>query len=362
MANNFLIAMNWDYWIPKLTITAFLTAMVATFYSIWIVKLTQHLIQSIKLRKTNENKDFRDTREQDKILYNLETHIVKDVILLFLCFAEVCEILLLLANGITSEIMQRKSSKPEISENPLHCSLSMFYESMISTNIINSPFVLLWSDIDYTLISASSILFLLLLSFMTEYLSRRYYSQPYLKLCMKYLIIFFVQFTIMLILVNRQIHVFQYIISPIFAMVDWCILVRNSKCLLHTLDSHLNDLNLLTNRFLYTKQRHLIKIYAFSMPILLTALFFGAFTLMFHNYTYIAILISTCNQSYNKLSQIFSTMKRFGTLGLMSIHVFLLGLPLYIISIQMCLSACLKRFCMKPPKTRFSYSNFPRRV
>ena len=37
-------------------------------------------------------------------------------------------------------------------------------------------------------------------------------------------------------------------------------------------------------------------------------------------------------------------------------------LPLYIISIQMCLSACLKRFCMKPPKIRFSYSDFPRRV
>ena len=363
MTNDFLIEMNWDYWIPKVAITAILTVIVASFYTIWIVKVIQHLIQCKGLYKLNSNKDFLDTREQHKILYNLETHIVKDVILVFLCFAEVCETLLLLANGVTTEIQQQKSVKPEISGKSIHLSLSMLYQCMISMNIIEGPIDILWSDINYTLIPISSILFLLLLSFTTEYLSRRYYSHPYSKLCIKYSIIFIIQFTIMLILVNRQIHTFQYIISPILVLIDWCILVRNSKCLRHTLDSHLRDLNLhFRNRSLYTQQQKLIKIYAFSMPVLLTALFFGGFTLMFHNYTFIATVVSACNQNYNEFHWIMETIKRFGTLGLMSIHVFLLGLPMYVISIRMCLSACFRRFCMKQQKTRYNYSDFPRRV
>ena len=324
----------------------------------------QHLNQSIKLHKLNKNKDFRDSREQQKIIYNLETHIVKDVILVFLCFVEVCEIMLLLANGIISEVDQRKEVKPEISGESKHCSLNMLYESMISTNMIQGSPDILWSDINYTLIPTGSILFLLLLSFTTEYLSRRYYSQPYSKLCIKYLIIFIIQFTVMLILVIRPIHIFQYMISPILVLIDWCILVRKCKCLRHVLDSHLRDLNLLfRNRFLYTKQQKLLKIYSYSMPMLLTALFFGGFALLFHNYTFIATVVSACNQNcYNEFHWILETMKRFGTLVLMSIHVFLLGLPLYVISIQMCLSACIKRFCLKPQKTRFNYSDFPQRV
>ena len=35
--------------------------------------------------------DFRDIREQNRILYNHETHIVKDIILLIICIAEMGE-------------------------------------------------------------------------------------------------------------------------------------------------------------------------------------------------------------------------------------------------------------------------------
>ena len=35
--------------------------------------------------------DFRDIREQNRILYNHETHIVKDLILLIICITEIGE-------------------------------------------------------------------------------------------------------------------------------------------------------------------------------------------------------------------------------------------------------------------------------
>ena len=50
---------------------------VVIFYTIWTVKVIQHLIGSVRLYRVNKRKDFRDKREQNRIMYNYETHIVK---------------------------------------------------------------------------------------------------------------------------------------------------------------------------------------------------------------------------------------------------------------------------------------------
>ena len=44
--------------------------------------------------------DFRDIREQNRILYNHETHIVKDIILLIICIAEMCEPVMTMLMGV----------------------------------------------------------------------------------------------------------------------------------------------------------------------------------------------------------------------------------------------------------------------
>ena len=46
--------------------------------------------------------DYRDIREQNRILYNHETHIVKDIILLIICIAEMCEPVMSIITGVVS--------------------------------------------------------------------------------------------------------------------------------------------------------------------------------------------------------------------------------------------------------------------
>ena len=68
-----------DYGITKLVITSSACISVVIFYTIWTVKVIQQLIRSIRLYRVNKRTDFRDKREQDRILYNYETHIVKPI-------------------------------------------------------------------------------------------------------------------------------------------------------------------------------------------------------------------------------------------------------------------------------------------
>ena len=44
--------------------------------------------------------DFRDIRERNRILYNYETHIVKDIILLIICIAEIGEPIVVIIAGV----------------------------------------------------------------------------------------------------------------------------------------------------------------------------------------------------------------------------------------------------------------------
>ena len=69
-------------------------------------KIIKHLNKSIKLYKENKIKDFRDLRERIRNLYNYETHIVKDVILIMISFAEISEPIFAIVTGIFISITQ----------------------------------------------------------------------------------------------------------------------------------------------------------------------------------------------------------------------------------------------------------------
>ena len=86
--------------IGKVCILGLISILVSICYTIWIGKLVKHLIKSIKLYKENKIKDFRDPRERIRNLYNYETHIVKDVILIMISFAEISEPIFAIITGI----------------------------------------------------------------------------------------------------------------------------------------------------------------------------------------------------------------------------------------------------------------------
>ena len=92
--------MYFTYLIAKFSIFAVISLCVLICYSVWTVKVIKHLKQTITMYRIQKRMDFRDIREQNRILYNHETHIVKDIILLIICIAEMCEPVMTMLMGV----------------------------------------------------------------------------------------------------------------------------------------------------------------------------------------------------------------------------------------------------------------------
>ena len=92
--------MQVGYFVAKISTFAVISLCVLICYSVWTVKVIQHLKQTITMYRIQKRIDFRDIREQNRILYNHETHIVKDIILLIICITEMCEPVMTVIAGI----------------------------------------------------------------------------------------------------------------------------------------------------------------------------------------------------------------------------------------------------------------------
>ena len=355
------------YSTAKLSIAAIFSVFVIIFYTVWLVKVIKHFFFSLNMYKVNRNKDFRDTREQDRILYNYETQIVNDIILVFVSFGEISEILIVFLSAITTVVESKKTfHNLPIVKAAKHCELINILFEIFQNLRSGSPVEIHLTIVQDTVASGGYILILLTLSFLTEYLSKRYYQQPSYTSILKHFIIFLIQTTILVICSNEQLFIFQIIIAPILVLIDWCILVRNSRKLRNVLKSNVRDLSLhFTNRFLYWQQLRLLRIYTVYIPILLTALFFGLLALLFHHYLLLLniALSNYCTPSiFPNLEtvyvDIFYNLQNFGTLLLMLTHFLLLGLPMYIISIQMVVIAFVKKIRRNKEIYRYNYTNF----
>ena len=363
------------YWIAKLLLCSIFSIFVIIFYTIWTVKVIQHLIQSIKLYRLNKRKDFRDSREQDRTLYNYETHIVKDVILIVLSCGEIGEVFFVLASAILTTLQQHDTHqyrKVNITSND--CTLEkkqteVYYsDNFLSTVLFN----ILQTTFQNFFIAVGSISFLLLLSLLTQYLTKRYLRHSYTKSIFKHVLLFVSQFTIIVLLSNLELLFLHFLIVPLMIMVNWFILTKNSINLRKVLKSNVRDLELtFTHCSLFREQLKLLQTYTVFMPILLAALFFGALTILLHHYSLVVYIffvypcpsrpVATLNYEYINqipIGEILITISRFCVLGLMSIHLLLLGLPLYAVSIRMFASACFNRIRRKEQNYRFNYSNF----
>ena len=362
------------YLIVKLTIVATFSIVTFVLGTYRVVKAIQHFVRSVKSYRLNKAKFFRDNREQQRMLYNYETHIVKDIILIILCLAEIGEAFVITMNGIWG-LSSENTSKFYPSKKGLtlfNCSKTKTWHD-INHVAINLDFLRIWEVFNYSFCSIGYIVFLLLLSFLTEYLSRRYFQHRYFESLVRHLIILAIEISVMLILTNLELITLQLLIAPIFILIDWCILVKNSRHLHRVLKSNVRDLDLhFTHRNLYREQRHVLKIYTIFMPIFLAALFFGVLFFLFHNYmSFVIILIETpCIQgqigsenwdytSTNNVVNLLNKIALFGSLALLEFHFFLQGLPLYFIPIEILYSACIKRRRMMKQKTRFGYTDFP---
>ena len=217
--------------------------------------------------------------------------------------------------------------------------------------------------------------FIILLSFLTQYLAKRYFLHPVRRTCLAHLALLLIQFAIILCLTNRDTTILFLILVPLVILFDWYILVRNSKILYRVLKSNVRDLKLhLSNRHLYREQLRLLQIYKIFMPILLAALFFGVCALFSHFYFCVGISLfwshcfnsaigyATILNSYSlPLRFIFylANVSEYSTLIFLTIHFILLGFPIFSFSIGMLITSCAKKlFCKKKENYyRFNHQN-----
>ena len=224
-----------------------------------------------------------------------------------------------------------------------------------------------------SLVMISYIIFLILLSFLTRYLSKRYFIHPIRRTCITHITLALIQISIICCLTNRDITILYLFILPIMMLIDWCILVRNSGILFRVLRSNVRDLKLnLSNRYLYTEQWRLLQVYKMLIPILLPALFFGVCVFFLHFYFHIVsgFLMSHCfnlmtgdSYTYAGYMKPLSTyhyinmLSGYSKLICMIIHFILLGFPMFAISVGMLYSVCVKRYSQKESDYRCNYTN-----
>ena len=186
--------------------------------------------------RVNKRKDFRDKHEQDRTPYNFETHIVKDAVLIILSCAEECEAFGTLSTTIFTAIQQTTFAKGAIFlKHNKTCTPFQLIGSFGKND--NPRYIIEYNleNIQDAILPIGSVIFLLLLSFLTEYLSKRNLHHSYIKSIYKHLSLFVTQTTVIYFLSNAGIHVLSLFIAPILVLIDWCILVRNSRKLRNVL-------------------------------------------------------------------------------------------------------------------------------
>ena len=376
---RFIINMQFTYMDAKISTLAVTSICIWICYSVWTVKLIQHLKHTITVYRIQKRMDFRDIREQNRILYNHETHIVKDIILLIICIAEMCEPFMSMIVGVFGAYYKQKLVYKihypvfNTTNSLSPCTFRQTFEE-INLQVYLLTFTRSWYMYVTSLLMISCSVYIILLSFLIRYLSKRYFIHPIRRTCITHFALALIQISIICCLTNRDITILYLFILPIMMLIDWCILVRNSRILFRVLRSNVRDLELnLSNRYLYTEQWRLLQVYKMLIPILLSALFFGVCVVFLHFYFHIVagFLMSHCfslmtGDSYTYVGYLkllnaeycIFRFSEYSKLICMIIHFILLGFPMFAISVGMLYSACVKRCSQKESDYRFNYTKF----
>ena len=289
-------------------------------------------------------------------------------------FAEISEPIFAIVTGIFISITQVPFMILPIRSFIQLTSQCTFSQTVRQVNrkLNTIPFPKFWIIYINTIMIFGCMGFIILLSFLTQYLAKRYFLHPLRRTCIAHLALILIQFAIILCLTNRDTTILFLILAPLVILFDWCILVRNSKILYRVLKSNVRDLKLhLSNRHLYREQLRLLQIYKIFMPILLAALFFGVCALFSHFYCYVGISLfgSHCFNSaigYASTLKSYSLPLRFiyldyvkdySTIILLTIHFILLGFPIFSFSAGMLITACAKKLFYKKKESHYRFNH-----
>ena len=311
-------------------------------------------------------KDVQYLSRQRK-LYNLETHIVKYVLVILCMSVEVVIIVCGTAVGnarwfnpkgiYLAEMIKYQKQYP-------NCPLPDEY-----WNIYYTP--LMWLQ---NMVFFFGFLWFVLISILTRYLAARYLNHPFYKTLYRYIVWISVQFCIVAFCSNKLTFVFSYFVfSPLF-LINWLVLLRDNRILCRVLRSNLTELELHSNnRVLYHEQVSGYRYYRFFQKVLLTTmlmLVIAMFTMSSSGLLQFGVETSFCLQKvlYNfdfnfelqisntTLSQTRALISNINDISLL-IYSLSSSLPIICITLIPLIRACVKRYKSRYMVYRYNYEN-----
>ena len=295
-------------------------------------------------------------------LYNLETHIVKYV-LVILCMS--VEVVGLVCAAILFGVLW-------IQHNEMLLNEMKYQKEYPNCNFDNRlwkflliPQLMWFQNLMYFI----GFLWPVLISILTRYLAARYLNHPFYKTLYRYIVWLSVQFCVVAFCSNIFTYIFSIFVFPLLLIINWLVLLRDNRILGRVLRSNLTELEFHSNnRVLYHEQVTGYRCYRFFSKVLLISMLFLVISLslaslieLFHlfsdsfclpniiyNYTF-NIHIPYSIQQLHLIDNIDTTC--------ILIYSISSSLPIICITLFPLIRACVKRYKSRNMVYRYNYEN-----
>ena len=322
----------------------------------WSCYLLLQIRSVRKICKRYKRAERVDSSLRSKLLENLRATMFKDVLLILML---VLEWLLLIFMFIFFKIQTSYTSDDFINSTiSIECHRENSHLNLIETLQFNEPWLLF-------IFLCAAILFIstiLLFSFLSTYLKRRYYGHSLdNRLICKYVSWWSFQVLLLSLSSTPFTHIFFYILLPILIVVDFVILFRESRKLGRAIRSVLDDIRRFENddvlyrsvRTSYSSYKtfvtlHILALFAFILIITFSCIYQFLQIILFqtcyleflYHIQYNLHLDMQTNHNIAKGLYLFEICFR---LFLLILYMFLIAIPQLIFLSIFCLDSLCKR-------------------
>ena len=301
-------------------------------------------------------------------LYNLETHIIKYVLVILCMSVEVitivCGFVLISVKWLNPTGIYLAEMKKYQNQYP-NCYLNNQYWNIYFI----SP--LMWFQ---NLTYFNCLLWFVLISILTRYLAARYLNHPFKKTLYRYIVWISVQFCIVAFISNKYTYIVSYIAFPLLSIINWLVLLRDNRILCRVLRSNLTELDLhSSDRVLYHEQVSGYRCYCFFQKVLLASLLLMVIAMFIGNLTNLlkygvetSFCLQTILYNFNYTFELHinnTTVLRMRRISdKIEATYFLIyslsnSLPVICVTLFPLIRACVKRYKSRYMVYRYNYEN-----
>ena len=315
-------------------------------------------------------KDVQYLSRQRK-LYNLETHIVKYV-LVILCMS--VEVVVLIFGAVFAIVKASVLNGVKFTEITKYhnlypnCDFNNFDRHLV--NLYSFPLLIWFQNLTFF----TGLFWFVLISLFTRYLAARYLNHPFYKTLYRYIVWISVQFCIVAFCSNKFTLIFSYLVFPPLFLINWLVLLRDNRILCRVLRSNLTELELHSNnRVLYHEQVSGYRYYRFFQKVLLATMLLLVITvsidsltglLRFASYNSFCLLkiVYDFNFSLDLHINNSTATQLIGIIQNIDLACFLIyslssSLPIICITLIPIIKACVKRYKSRYMVYRYNYEN-----